>query len=71
MAGYVALASLERHGTYYDGALSLCGVNVPGRRVFDDLLTSLVAFDCFFPHSAGLPHGGLADPAGPSLARWR
>jgi pimeloyl-ACP methyl ester carboxylesterase len=67
MGGYVALASLERHGKYYDGALSLCGANVPGTRVFDDVLTSLVAFDYFFPHTTGLPQGGLADPAAPAL----
>ncbi|KZC36589.1 MULTISPECIES: alpha/beta hydrolase family protein [Rhodanobacter] len=69
MGGYVALASLEHHGKYYDGALSLCGANVPGTRVFDDVLTSLVAFDYFFPRTAGLPQGGLADPAGPTLGQ--
>lgn len=69
MGGYVVLASLERYGTYYDGALSLCGANVPGKRVFEDLLTSLVAFDYFFPHTAGLPQGGIADPAAPELGQ--
>ncbi|EIL97304.1 hypothetical protein RHOFW104T7_02645 [Rhodanobacter thiooxydans] len=69
MGGYVVLTSLEHYGKYYDGALSLCGANVPGTRVFDDLLTSLVAFDYFFPHGAGLPSGGLADPAGPELGQ--
>jgi pimeloyl-ACP methyl ester carboxylesterase len=69
MGGYVALASLERYGKYYDGALSLCGANVPGKRVFDDLLTSLAAFDYFFPHAAGLPQNGLADPTSPALGQ--
>lgn len=69
MGGYVALASLEHYGRHYDGALSMCGANVPGTRVFDDVLTSLVAFDYFFPHAAGLPPGGLADPAGPALGQ--
>ena len=69
MGGYVALASLERYGAHYDGALSLCGANVPGTRVFDDVLTSLVAFDYFFPHAAGLPQDGIADPAGPELGQ--
>jgi pimeloyl-ACP methyl ester carboxylesterase len=69
MGGYIALASLEHHGEHYDGALSMCGANVPGTRVFGDVLTSLVAFDYFFPHAAGLPQGGLADPAGPALGQ--
>lgn len=69
MGGYVALASLEHYGKRYDGALSMCGANVPGTRVFGDVLTSLVAFDYFFPHAAGLPPGGLADPAGPALGQ--
>lgn len=69
MGGYVALASLEHHGEHYDGALSMCGANVPGTRVFEDVLTSLVAFDYFFPHAAGLPQGGLADPTGPALGQ--
>jgi pimeloyl-ACP methyl ester carboxylesterase len=69
MGGYVVLASLERHGKHYDGAVSLCGANVPGTRVFDDVLTSLVAFDYFFPRTTGLPKGGLADPAGPALGQ--
>lgn len=67
MGGYVALASLERYGTYYGGALSLCGANVPGQRVFEDTLTFLVAFDYFFPHTPGLPPGGLADFDAPMM----
>lgn len=63
MGGYVALASLEHHAKRYDGVLSMCGANVPGTRVFEDALTSLVAFDYFFPHVAGLPANGLSDPA--------
>lgn len=61
MGGQIAVASLERHGASYDGALSLCGVNVPATQVFDDALRSLVAFDYFFP-DAGLPSAGLSDP---------
>jgi len=63
LGGYVALASLEQYDAHYDGALSLCGVNVTAERVFDDALTSLVAFDYFFPGAAKLPPGGLSDPA--------
>ncbi|MGY3039165.1 pimeloyl-ACP methyl ester carboxylesterase [Rhodanobacter sp. TND4EL1] len=69
MGGYVVLSSLERDGAHYDGALSLCGANLPGKQVFDDLLTSLVAFDYFFPHTAELPPGGLADPVAPALGQ--
>lgn len=71
MGGYVVLSSLEHFGKRYDGALSLCGANVPGTRVAEDLLTSLVAFDYFFPHAAGLPPGGLADPAAPALGQMQ
>ncbi len=69
MGGYIVLMSLEHHGDHYSGALSMCGANVPGARVFDDVLTSLAAFDYFFPHIAGLPQGGLADPSGPKLGQ--
>ena len=61
LGGHVAIASLEQHGTYYDGALSLCGINAPTTRVFDDVLTSLVAFDYFFQNAPGLP-GSISDP---------
>lgn len=71
MGGYVALSSLEHFGQHYDGALSLCGANVPGTRVAEDLQNYLVAFDYFFPHAAGLPPGGLADPAAPALGQMQ
>ena len=66
MGGLVALASLEQHGAAYEGALSLCGVNVPATQVFAETLRSLVAFDVLFP-DAGLPGGSLSDPAAPPL----
>ena len=69
LGGYVALASLEQHGTDYNGALSLCGANVPATRIFDDTLTSLVAFDYFFPHTAGLPPGGISDPTAKAMGQ--
>ncbi len=62
LGGLVSLASLEKYEDHYDGALSLCGVNAPATRVFEDALTALVAFDYFFPHAVGLPAGGLSDP---------
>jgi len=62
MGGLVAIESLERHGAHYDGALSLCGANIPSTRVFADTLRSLAAFDVLFP-DAGVPGDGLADPA--------
>lgn len=68
LGGHIALASLEEHGALYDGALSLCGVNVPAARAFDDaVLPSLVAFDYFFPGTMGLASGGLSDPASPAM----
>lgn len=66
MGGQIALASMERHGAAYDGALSLCGANVPATQVFDDALRSLVAFDYFFP-DVDLPGAGLSDPEAPPL----
>lgn len=69
MGGQAALASLERYGGRYDGALSLCGANMPARHVFEDALTSLVAFDYFFPDAKGLPGNGLSDPDAPPIAR--
>jgi pimeloyl-ACP methyl ester carboxylesterase len=69
MGGQAALAGLERHGARCDGALSLCGANVPARHVFEDALTSLVAFDYFFPDAKGLPGNGLSDPDSPPIAR--
>jgi pimeloyl-ACP methyl ester carboxylesterase len=66
LGGHIALASLEQHGKQYDGALSLCGVNVPAAQAFDEgIFTSLVAFDYFFPGIMGLAPGGLADSASP------
>ena len=62
MGGLVAIESLERHGAHYDGALSLCGANIPSTRVFADTLRSLAAFDVLFP-DADVPGDGLADPA--------
>ncbi len=62
MGGLVAIESLERHGAHYDGALSLCGANVPSTQVFADTLRSLAAFDVLFP-DAEVPGDGLADPA--------
>lgn len=68
MGGLVALKSAEQHGESYDGALSLCGVNMPARTVFQDaVLTPLVAFDYFFPGAMGLAAGGLADADSPAM----
>ncbi len=59
MGGAVAVASLEQHPQAYDGGISLCGANLPGEALAEDLLTTLVAFDYFFPKADGLPAGGL------------
>lgn len=60
MGGGIAVASLEQHPQAYDGALSLCGANVPGPRMAEELFTTLVAFDYYLPDVAGIP-GGLAN----------
>lgn len=61
MGGGIAIASLEKHANAYDGALSLCGANVPGTRMAEALFTTLVAFDYFFPSVPDIA-GGLAKP---------
>ncbi len=60
MGGAVTLASLERFPQHYTGGVSLCGANLSGEQIAADLLTTLVAFDYFFPNAAGLPATGLA-----------
>jgi pimeloyl-ACP methyl ester carboxylesterase len=68
LGGQEALASLEGHPDAYDGALALCGVNVPAAEVFaDGIVTPLVAFDYFFPKAMPLAAGGLADPESPPM----
>lgn len=68
LGGHIALASLEKYGDRYDGALSLCGVNVPAAVAFEEgILTSLVSFDYFFPGIMGLASGGLSDTASPPM----
>ncbi|MGH8107416.1 MAG: alpha/beta hydrolase [Arenimonas sp.] len=68
LGGHIALSSLEKYKATYDGALSLCGVNVPAAKAFDEsVLTSLVAFEFFFPGAMGLASGGLSDPASPIM----
>ena len=62
MGGAIAVANLEQQPAVYDGALSLCGANVPGSRLAEELFTTLVAFDVFFPGVQGMPAGGLSDP---------
>jgi len=58
--GAVTLASLERYPQHYTGGVSLCGANLSGEQIAADLLTTLVAFDYFFPNAEGLPASGLA-----------
>lgn len=53
MGGGIVVAALERYPRDYDGALSLCGANVPGTRLAEELFTTLLAFDYFFPGAAG------------------
>lgn len=67
MGGAVAVATLERLPQHYAGGVSLCGANLPGDVLADEMLTSLVAFDYFFPGVKGLPDGGLTSPATAAL----
>lgn len=67
MGGGIAIASLEQHAAHYDGALALCGANVPGDLLTNELFTSLAAFDALFPAGDGDGSRGLSDPASPLL----
>lgn len=69
MGGAVAVASLEQQPAYYDGALSLCGANVPGDVLAGELFTSLVAFDTFFPGVEDGAVRALSDPTAPALGQ--
>lgn len=67
MGGAVTVASLEQHPQHYSGGVSLCGANLPGETLANDLLTTLVAFDYFFPKAEGLPADGLLSPEAGAL----
>jgi dienelactone hydrolase len=67
MGGGIAIASLEQQAAHYDGALSLCGANLPGKVLTEELFTSLVAFDALFPPGDGAAAQRLSDPATPAL----
>jgi pimeloyl-ACP methyl ester carboxylesterase len=67
MGGAVAIATLERLPGNYTGGVSLCGANLPGDVLAAEVLTTLVAFEYFFPGAKGLPDGGLASPAAAPL----
>ncbi len=69
MGGAVAVATLERLPQHYDGGVSLCGANLPGEQLANDLLTTLVAFDYFFPEAEGLPRQGLASAEAAALSQ--
>lgn len=64
LGGLEALATMERYGHEYSGALSMCGVNVSAPDIVArGVLTPLVAFDVYFP--GVLPD--LTDPASPAV----
>lgn len=71
MGGAIAIASLEQHPAHYDGGVSLCGANVPGAVLASELLTTLVAFDYFFPNAAGLPAAGLTSADAAALPQMQ
>lgn len=67
MGGAVALGTLERLPDHYSGGISMCGANLPGDVLAGEMLTSLVAFEYFFPSVVGLPARGLISPAADAL----
>lgn len=67
MGGAVAIATLERLPQHYAGGISLCGANLPGTVLAGEMLTSLLAFEYFFPATKGLPAQGLTSPAAAAI----
>jgi pimeloyl-ACP methyl ester carboxylesterase len=64
LGGLESLATMERYGPEYSGALSMCGVNVSAPDIVArGVVTPLAAFDVYFP--GVLPD--LADPASPAM----
>lgn len=64
LGGLESLATMERYGHEYSGALSMCGVNASAPDIVArGVVTPLVAFDVHFP--GVLPD--LADPASPAM----
>lgn len=49
MGGHLALATVERDHGRYDGALSLCGVNLPAAELTDRAIGDLAAASALFP----------------------
>lgn len=68
LGAHLALATVENHDESYDGALAICGVNVPASVIFDEgIVTPLVALDYFFPDALMLPKDGLLDASAPPM----
>lgn len=64
LGGLETLATIERQDAHYDGALSMCGVNLSAADIVArGVVTPLVAFDVYFP--GVLPD--LAAPASPAM----
>jgi pimeloyl-ACP methyl ester carboxylesterase len=69
LGSHIALATIEQHEQDYDGALALCGVNLPASEAFQEgVFTPLVAVEALFPGALPLGKEGLADPASPPMA---
>lgn len=69
LGSHVALATIEKYEQDYDGALALCGVNLPASEAFQEgIFTPLVALEAFFPAALPLGKAGLADPDSPPMA---
>lgn len=68
MGGHLALAAVEREPDAYDGALSLCGVNMAASTLFDVALEAVEAFDLLYPGVLRMGRRGLEDPASPAIA---
>lgn len=67
MGGLAALASLERHPEAWDGALSACGVNVPGAEMIGEgVLRPLLATMVLFPGALDVRPLGVTP--GPRIA---
>jgi len=68
MGGHLALATVERDPSHYDGALSLCGVNLSAVQLFDRAVGDLAAIAALLP-GAIPPLDGTTDVDPEALAR--
>jgi alpha-beta hydrolase superfamily lysophospholipase len=68
MGAHIAIATMERHGAAYDGALVLCAPLTPALDFMSEqLFDLLVTVDALVPGALPAAPAGLADPTAPRM----